>query len=165
MPTGEPVRMNLGTLTRMLRGGLFPELDVPPGPPEDVSHCGCAMPDGCWGDGGWHFARYDKAKMYDREKRLFAVARPGTPSYELRKEWAKWLDDEETAAHFDAAGVHRSWISYIGTPYAYEPCGPYREAVKRSLDAAKVERPDAGTNRRRYEAPANARFPKSDRGA
>jgi len=130
----------IGTLFRealkSLRAGNIPDL----GPPSDISHCGCPLAEGCWGSGGWHFARWTIAAWYDREKREFAAKRPEMSVAGLRAAWAAWLMWEEDAGRFDEQGVHVNWVPDMGQPYAFEPCLSYRAKVREGMAGDQAEK-------------------------
>lgn len=117
--------------------------------PSDTSHCGCALPEGCWGSGGWHHARYDQQALYAREKARFAAARQGWTTGELRLAWAEWLDTEEEAGNFSESGMHVTWKPYVGLPYAFEPCPAYRAKVRAELEGGQAEKQTE--RRKRYD--------------
>lgn len=84
----------------------------------EPSSCSCHLPEGCWGDGGWHFATFT-FDGFVRAEILRAVARARGRGRELSHE-------DRTRARQDA---EKRAPHYVGTPYVFEHCEPYRKAV------------------------------------
>lgn len=143
-----PLSAFLGILKealRNLRAGNVPDL----GPQADISHCGCVLGEGCWGSGGWHFARHGIESMVRLEKIRFAAGKETWSKPELRRGWAGWLMEEEDAGRFDGEGVHVSWQPYMGQPYAFESCPAYMRSFTANHGAEQAAKASAG--RRRYD--------------
>lgn len=107
--------------------------------PEPVSHCGCALPPGVWGDSGWHFARADPALLYRHEQHAFKAQRPGWSDAELSRAWYEWVEVETRAGRM-VNGMHELWKAGLGAVWAVEPCPAYRAVVRRELEATKKKR-------------------------
>lgn len=148
----------LGLLRQVLRGRVaVPEL---PAAQQPVSHCGCPLPEGCWGSNGWHNYQATLYTMDQRERRKFAEERPGWDKAELRKAYGAWWRDLEISGQLDAEEIPLLWKPYLGRPFAYEPCPAYRAKVAQSLEDQTAKKTP---KRRAYERPANASWPKGER--
>jgi hypothetical protein len=116
---------------RAIRSGISTKgAEMPEGP----SHCGCILPEGFWGDSGWHFTRYDAQRLYTTEKWAFAKQRPYMSREAIRREWAAWLDAEEEAGRIGPDGLLDRLRTYLGLPVAVERCPAYDAAVNRGED-------------------------------
>lgn len=100
-------------------------------PREEVSHCGCALPEGCFGSDGWHQARYDEMAIAEKVRTLLVFANDAKKRNRIGEEesfvdQANWWADNGK--------------SYLGTAYAFEPCPAYRGKIQRdaSRQAAGV---------------------------
>jgi len=142
----------LGLLKQVLRNRAAPQPELSAVAQSPLSHCGCSLPEGCWGSDGWHHYAATLYTMDRAERARFAAERPGWSVGELRKAWGAWWRDLDTAGQLDSEGVPLMWKPYLGRPMAYEPCPAYRARVAQGLEedvAKKTPR------RRRYEQPAN----------
>lgn len=129
----------LGLLKGVLRGRQTPSL--PEGQDDvHVSHCGCPLPEGCWGANGWHNYLATLYTMDQRERRKFAEERPGWDKPELRKAYGAWWRDLELSGQLDADDIPLMWKAYLGRPFAYEPCPAYRAKVAQGLEAETAKR-------------------------
>lgn len=83
---------------------------------EDVSHCGCGLGPGCWGSGGWHFARHTLSTLRSAAE---ALAKKAGIAFE-------WNEEKERR--------------YLGVPFAFERCRRYEWAVHRPPVEEEPER-------------------------
>jgi hypothetical protein len=138
MTEREPASL-LGLLKGVLRGLQAPSL--PEGQDDvHVSHCGCPLPEGCWGSHGWHFYRETLYTLDRRERIKFAAERPGWSVEELRRAYGAWWRELDMAGQLDNEDVPAIWRPYLGQVIAYEPCPAYRAKVAQGLEAETAKR-------------------------
>jgi len=141
----------LSLLRRVLRGqAVVPELPAVQTP---SSHCGCALPEGCWGSDGWHHYEATLQTLDRMARHRFAEERPGWSISELRKAYGAWWRELGISGQLDSDDTPLAWKPYLGKPMAYEPCRAYRAKVAQNLEAETAKKTP---HRRGYEQPANA---------
>lgn len=114
------------------------------GEPVHESFCGCPLPLGCWGEGGWHHEAYTLAKL--REMAEAEADREMSKVAALHG--ALSLFGTEPVSRLVDGGARqqivKDWLtahaSLVGVAYAYERCSAYRAAMQRKLDKTKSKK-------------------------
>ena len=109
--------------------------------PARESSCSCYLPAGCWGDGGWHHARYDAVKLgelRERETERILAVQAGLQS--ALAELGRASGPREISARRAAEEMARQLFpdTILGTVYTYERCPAHRAACERKLANKKT---------------------------
>jgi hypothetical protein len=135
----------LADLDRKARAGELLEHEP------DPSHCGCILPDGCFGRQGWHFFRHTAASLRRKFGKEFVEAlqkaEPSLRTDAARRRWLEWCEKQEELGRMDpVSGLHRDWRVYLGEMVAYEECSGYvarrSEGLNTETAARRAERGD-----------------------
>lgn len=115
---------------------------IPGEPGVEASACSCSLPPGCWGAGGWHHRRIDRAHLIAIEKNRFArlvVQQVGgeVPRQKLRAAWTMFVAEEMEAGRRDADGLDPAALTYLGIPVAIEPCRSAVDAWRKATAEKK----------------------------
>lgn len=105
---------------------------------QDVSYCGCSLPEGVWGGHGWHQTRVTPAVLMAMEKARWAKDRKGAGLFIIAAEWQTWVETEKRQGRWnETLNIHTHWEPYLGTVLVLEPCPAYRSVVAGELAREK----------------------------